>query len=314
MYEGQLLASFKFMLLSILRINMTFHNIYMFSPGTIQYQSYLVIHNTYLRENCLINPSFCDIVGRIFQGHNSTFNFYPELYNMKIDIVWYNIRDHMINVSFQIMDQNIIDNFINTSRYAFNINLMYRIQSKSKELLEVFYVQVRKTNQILFNFHEHLLQKYVVFDGPGFLSKRLHKSNVSGWMLKTSSFQCIVQVLSKYLEKWVRNYFNYTSEALKKYKHLNVHHMKNSVNVLPNEKYWHSPIIIEIYAKIRYQVNIRVMNLSSNIDVFPYCTFGELQIVEQFSWEFRNAIPLCNSYSKSRTVYSYNSSVMILLY
>ena len=71
-------VSLAFNLHSFLRINVTFYTIHFYRfEGT----DYLVVHNlTELSYSCVADPSSCFMMGRVFTGYHSTFNFYPELY------------------------------------------------------------------------------------------------------------------------------------------------------------------------------------------------------------------------------------------
>ena len=180
--------------------------------------------------------------------------------------------------------------------------------------MEIFFLQVRKISQLLLKFPKYLSQNLVVFDGPGFLSRTLRMTDVSRQMIKTSSFQCIVQFLTKNIGHGVTHNFEYTSKVLSLCKVIYLYSTKDHSYHLPFTQCYESPIFIEIAANKNYQVNITVMDFSSKTKVFPHCTLGGLQISEQLLSEFRESITICRSESIHRNFYSHNSSLMVLLY
>ena len=310
--EWKPFVSFAFKLHSFLRINLTFYAIYFYR---FTGRDYVVIHNsTKLSYSCFITPSLCFMNGSVFSGYHSDFNYYPEFHKFLVDIVYNGHELFKIDVSFQVMDQGIIKNIVNYSNYLHNIFLMYEVQSKLKKLMEILFLGVRKTHQILLQFPQSLSQRFVIFDGPGFLAKTLHTTGESAQVIKTSSFQCIVQYLSKNFGNNLIYTFNYASKPLVICKMFHIYSIKDHLKTLPFAKCHESPVFIEIVTQKMYQINISVVDLSSKTKVFPDCTLGGLQISEQLSGEYRESVTLCRSESTHRNFYSHNSSARVLLY
>ena len=296
--EWKPFLSFAFRLHSCLRINLTFYTIYF---SRFVGRDYLVIHNfTNLSYSCVLNPSLCFLNGTVFVGYHSDFNYYREGNNFLMDIVYDGNELFKMEVSFQVVDQGIIKNTINFSNYLHNITLIYHIHSNLKELMEILFLEVRKTHQILIKLPQCLSERFVIVDGPGFLSKALHTKGTSAQMIKTSSFQCIVQFLSKNLGNEVMHIFNYTSKALIICKMFHTYFIKDSIYQLPFAKCHQSPVFIKIVTHQKYQINISVVDLSSQTKVFPDCKLGGLQVSEQLSGEYRESITLCRSESTHR--------------
>ena len=305
-------VSLAFNLHSFLRINVTFYTIHFYR---FEGKDYLMVHNlTDLSYSCVLNSSSCFMMGMVFSGYHSTFNFYPELYKCLIDIIYKGNELFKIDLTFQVIDQDIVDNTMNSYKYSHNTILIYRIHSNLKAFMEIFFLQVRKISQLLLKFPKYLSQNFLVFDGPGFLSRTLHITDVSRQMIKASSFQCIVQLLTKNIGHEETHNFEYTSKVLSLCKVIHLYSAKDHSHQLPFTQCYKSPIFIEIIANKNYQVNITVEDFSSKTKVFPQCTLGGLHISEQLFSKFRESMTFCRSESIHRNFYSHNSSVIVLLY
>ena len=143
-----------------------------------------------------------------FCGHQTKFNIYPGYSDVNIVIHSYMHSIFIFSATHTIITMRQIVG-TNTS----NLENSWIYFGKNDTVLYTFYITVRKIHNIVVQFTETLFYKYDLYDGPGFLSSNLENS---GHMYETSTFQYVVQILTKPLQLTVDEHFNYTSKAINK--------------------------------------------------------------------------------------------------
>ena len=181
--------------------------------------------------------------------------------------------------------------------------------SNSIHILKIFFLQTKKTHHMVINFNISAPDKYIVFNGPGFLSEVL-KDNINQTVV-SSTFQCIVQLLSMAINLISNFTFSYLSINIKVSPLMKLVQFQNSTIYLPQRKHLNIQII-HVYAKNNYQVNITISNYMSTIDISPHCSFGGLHFLEMI--ENQKDKTVCSSSDIGRNFYSYNSSLTLVYY
>ena len=136
----------------------------------------------------------------IFYGHHSEFSFYPQYLEFKVQADYSRYHFQILG-SFAVIDKHVVQSVMMKDAYPCQTNLKYLITPAPLQILKLF-LQARKTFRIVIRCHNCTSFKFIVFDGPGILSKVLNasKSKENIRELGTSSFQCIVQTLRNYSE------------------------------------------------------------------------------------------------------------------
>ena len=211
-FKRESVMYFIFTLDKLIRLNLTFYTIYFSINLKVCHRHHLFISSEIINFNRwkitdLVNFQKVYVLQdyRIFCGHYPTFSYYPDFDQVIIGILWKtNDETFRIQNSFTVIDKHIISN-INAYNITwkditlgvnngFDSRLIFLMQFPLKAILKVFFLKIITTHKLVIHFHIFNPDRYVVFNGPGFSSEILKdKNNV----VTTSSFQCIVQILSK---------------------------------------------------------------------------------------------------------------------
>ena len=261
----------------------------------------------------------------IYKGHHPIFSLYPPK-SYKLIITLHENSEYMflLNMTYVVIDRGIIMSIPTcvSTHYEFTSdtdvsslygnemlqpNLMYKIRNY---YLLTFFIHVRKSHFIQFQLLESVINKHVIYDGPGFLSPVLRNQTFQ----KTSSFQCIVQFLPSSNKK--KCTVSFYSKLL-----VNdmIHELKTeSVTVLqfPNKKCSRSPCVVFLSTNYGHQVNVTVDQFKTSGAVDPSCKYAGLVSEEQFSNNYRESDTICKSYGASYkpSLYSLNSSFILIFY
>ena len=288
-----------------LRLNITFHKIYFSSNILNGNDDFILIRN-------LTNYHFCwrilDCSGNTFYGYQSKLSYYPSSTLITIEIR--SRRSYEVMYSFQVMDENIIENLVTQDRNEKIRILSYRIHSKLS-FLQILFLQVRKNCHIIIkvkSWHQH---RYVIFDGPGFLSNVLYPTKLH--KTAASSFQCIIQILGEKREQGTSS-FTYFPKIIPKCQDIFLSKVNKSSLLIPNIICHLSPIAMGIHGSSGYQINVTIVQYNSSTPLPPYCTFGGIIVAEQMPNEFVETKPICQHNTQGRSFYSSTSSLILILY
>ena len=259
---------------------------------------------------------------RMFCGHYPTFSYYPDYDQVILGILWKtNDETFRIQNSFTVIDKHIISN-INAynitwkditlgSNNGFDSRLIFLMQFPFKAILKVFFLKIMTTHKLVIHFHIFKPDRYVVFNGPGFSSEILKdKNNV----VTTSSFQCIVQILSKGQQKGQSNViFTYFPTKVEHVTILKLDYLDTIKYCLPYREY-NDLHVIHLHTKVGYQVNVTILNYTSTMDLYPHCSFGGLHFSEKLSERYEDGRVVCSSYDIGRSYYSHNATLTFVYY
>ena len=107
----------------------------------------------------------------------------------------------ILKSTFSVLDHHVIQNLIVDRQKENMLLLMFKIPY-FKDILKVYFIQVRKISQIMIDFMPFESHNYLVYDCPNFVAR--YKRNFVKRM-RSSTFQCIVQVLMKYIPESNKN-------------------------------------------------------------------------------------------------------------
>ena len=320
-FQREPVMYFSFQLDQGMRLNLTFYTIFFSLRLSLCHRHHMFISNETDKMN--FNRINCDFLlgdHRIFCGHYPTLSYYSNYDQVIFGILWgVNDETFVIQNSFTVMDKNIITNFNRQNikqcdlragrKHGFDSTLIYLVHSSSIEILIIYFLKVVKTHRIVIHFYINELDRYVVFNGPGFLSEVLkNKGNI----LTTSTFQCIIQTFDKNQEKRKSNLtFHYFSTKIKKVKIVKL--LRTNLYHLPHRDY-NNLLVMHVHADPGYQINVTIVNYTSAMDHFPHCSFGGLYFSEKSSEKYEDLRTICNLHGVGKSVFSYNSTMILVHY
>ena len=322
-FQREPVMYFSFKLAQGMRLNLTFYTIYFSVRLSLCHRHHMFISNE--TDKMDFNRYFCDFLlgdHRIFCGHYPTLSYYSNYDQVIFGILWgVNDETFIIQNSFTVMDTNIITNLNKQNiqlcdlrrgkKHGFDSSLIYLVHSSSLETLVMYFLRIVKTHKIVIHFYINELDRYVVFNGPGFLSKVLKNK---GDIVTTSTFQCIIQTFDKNLEKRKSNLtFHYFSTKIKNLKNLKLHYFRTNLYHLPHTDY-NSLLVMHVHAEPGYQINITILNYTSTMDHYPHCSFGRLYLSDKSSGNYEDLRTICNSYGVGKSVFSHNSTLTLVHY
>ena len=131
-----------------------------------------------------------------FSGYMPCFSFYS--LTREVDIrIYINPYTFILKSSFSIIDYHVIHNLPIPREKENTIILMLHLNYYN-EILKIYFIQVAKLSQILINFTSVKSHNYLLYDCPNFVDSC--KRNFTKRII-SSTFQCILQVLTKYLSQ-----------------------------------------------------------------------------------------------------------------
>ena len=281
--------------------NITFKTIYFASSSEDCFGGNLAVYNSRSKQEAFIYL------------HHSTFSLYPKFNNINIDISVAESVFIILNATYSVLDIDLIINNP-TVQHSESVKLLSNNLIRSEHLLSTYLIRVFRINSIspkYLNLQKHTI---VVYDGPGFLSSII-KSD-SGFY-QTSTFQCIVQTVVQWDENNIID-FNYAS-----------HQLQNSQKItIPNKTFVTIPIynctlnvcVLFLNTRSDNKVNVTIINVTYvGVDFNrPNCYYGGLVTGEHFNGKYMESSAVCQpldgSKRQSRSFYSYNSSLVIVLY
>ena len=286
-------ATYQFYLHTLLRINLTFYLI------DSQFASLVV----QIKNTTWLGESY------VFTGQYSSFIFYSKFNNILLDIVSHqNLHSLLFNGSFTVIDQNLI---CNVPVLIIKPDFMYQINAKY--ILSLYFLKVRKLDQITVVILYLNDSGCIKYDGPGILSRALKCQHIQ----ICSTFQCVIHLLIQYF-KTGKSYINYYSVPLQFTENIIIDEKQEFLIKLPNTKCLDSYCSLSIDALFGYQVNLTVVQIITSGLCDTSCTYCGLVHGEKLVDDYRQPNTLCDhqdgNTSPSRSYYSYNFSLIIVLY
>ena len=311
----QYLVSYSYWKLDTkMRLNLTFFTIY-FSSG---------VSDWHLNHLSIVNGFDCSTYLGFFKSHlyfqffgqYSTFTFYSNysqvtvcLRNSNPDIV----TGYHVEGMFAILDR---DQLVNTHVHQWtqlSPELLYNVQSKYT--LCRYFISVSKFDCIIIKIKESNKFRYDIHDGPGLLADTLH---IKGSYTITSTFQCLMLVLTPNDNMPYDSYFNFTSKMLSAKGNININQIHNSLFTFPNQKCRKGLCISLVKADLGYQVNITSILVKSASRYNFNCIYAGLVAGERLVSEYEESKTIFESNygsdSQFISFYSHNSSLILVLY
>ena len=297
------------------RINLTFHQIYFYK--SLMDTDFLVVKNhSNLVEEGRFSPSRTLNEGStVFYGHHSAFSFYPQFLEFKVQADYTRYHFQILG-SYTVIDKHVVQSLMMKDAYPCQTNLKYLIIPTLLQIYK-FFLQVRKIFKIVVRCHNCTLFKFIVFDGPGIVSKVLSalKSKENIRDIGTSSFQCVVQTLRNYSEHMnSKGSLTYAAQRVEKVKKLALNKSKKLLLNVQSETLKTNLIIFNVSASLRAKVNITVAQVSIMASLLPCCKFGGMVTIEYLDTEYKENILVCEPLDQGRSFYSYNSYLILVLY
>ena len=208
-----------------------------------------------------------------------------------------------VNGSFTILDINLIYNvplFNGTNKqpkFSYCIN--------SKYILLLYFIKVRKINQVFIKIQQFTTHKYIIYDGPGILTTFVRiKQSVT----KCSTFQCTIQLLVQNVSNSA--YFRFYSIPLPFSDSKRTIQGTNHFVDFPNKKCSNYVCILSVDAEYQQQVNVTIYKINSAGLHDPSCISSGVTTAENIQDDYKQSETLCENHdgtkNTSRSFYSHN--------
>ncbi len=244
----------------------------------------------------------------IYCGQHSQFYLYLQGRTAVLTIVIQPYLPFHLNTSFQVNDENLVYSISNTRWPTLQSGHVFKNGQSHLE----FKLKTQKQNILSLNFSTKDLFLFVVFDGPGSLSQPLNSTQ----NLDTSTFQCLVLVISSLVSKHSFSFF--TREVLSIQKILLRH---SGVSVQLKLPYSHcsssSLCLIQIIGENKYHINATIRHISYTGMQSPTCDFGGVTAIETVEEQTQDKLTVCEKYNLSaigRNIYSKSSHLVLVLF
>ena len=289
-------VTYIFYLHTLLRLNLTFY----------------IIDSQFARLVCVVQNTNITWAAETYEftGQYSTFYFYPKFNNVLLLIASHQnnySQSFLFNGSFTVIDQKMI---CNVPVHIIKPDFMYQINAKY--ILSLYFLKVRKLDQIAVILYLSDLD-CIIYDGPGILSKALKCQRNQ----KCSTFQCVLHLLIQNFKK-EKSYIKYYSVSFQYIASIMIDKDQELSMNLPNIKCLNSYCSLLIYALYGYQVNLTIVQINISELFDTKCTYSGLVYGEKLLNDYRQPYTLCENHDgnkiSSRGFYSYNSSLIIVLY
>ena len=224
-----------------------------------------------------------------FCGSYSSFTIYPKSINALFLNLFAGVEVKFhLNGFFEIIDSRFI---VSHQLNGINFLQMSLLKVREKYNLYHFYIQIKKN--LCIQVKTEINSHFIVFDGPGFQSNVLKRVFP---IYKTSTFQCLVQLLKLSL---LIDILNYTSTLLTIDQYLEV---DDSVKlVLPNNRKNVAPLVLSIGIKNGFHINVS-LNIIRQTNGFlhsPDCKFGGVAFFKDSGQIFHEIQCICQDFSSS---------------
>ena len=247
-------------------------------------------------------------------GHHTKFNIYPGYSNVNITIDSYRHSLFAFSASHTIFNKSRIVT-IKTYNFNFTISCLYLTKSNSI-FWYIFHITVRKVHNIVLRFPKTSSLNYDLYDGPGLLSKNLKNS---GHIYETSTFQCVLQILTKDKLETEDEPFRYTSKLVNFSRSLKISSNESSSTMnLPTSLCPENYCAIFITSDEASQINITLQKTIYKGPTGEKCKYGGLVTGEEMRKGYTESLTICEPPGSVEhhglTFFSKNSSLILLVY
>ena len=121
-------------------------------------------------------------------GQYSSLNVYPGVSKLQISAIIHPQMIRIMDAIFSIFDKNSARSFKMASN---KVNLISQNLFKNNKLVLIFALTVRKSCNIKLTVHLWPKRKFIMYDGPGFLSRTV---TAVGNVYKSSTSQCVLRL------------------------------------------------------------------------------------------------------------------------
>ena len=235
-----------------------------------------------------------------FFGHMPSFSFYSA--ERVVDISTRSgLQDTFILKStFSLLDHHVIQNLDIHEQRENMLKLMFSI-TYYKEILKVYFIQVKKIYQIMIYVKSIESHNHLVYDCPHFVA--MCKRNFVRRM-RSSTFQCIVQVLS--------GSFGYKAVKTHSEMYISTNKFTNETINIPNRNCFKDMCILHIDSYDGQSVNFSIVDLVSSATLISFCTYAGLSVGYTVQGRYKERFTVCDSHEG--IFYSHNYTMIIVLY
>ena len=243
-----------------------------------------------------------------FSGYMPSFSLYSQWRKVSLEI---NIFPYtfILKSSFSVIDHHVIHSLPIPRKKEKTLILMFHL-NYYKENLKIYFIQVTKLSQVVINVISVKSHNYLLYDCPNFVVRC--KRNFTKRII-LSTFQCIMQVLTKYLSQSKNNLsFAYKAARAHTEMHINTDKSTNIKINIPNRNCLKNMCILYIDSKNGQNVNVTVIDVVSSARLVPSCTLAGFSVGSITHGEYKEKFTICDSHE--RNSYSHNSPLIIVLY
>ncbi len=243
----------------------------------------------------------------IFCGQHSIFSLYPSFHHIDIRVILIYYIQFDLRVEYSVVD---FQNFIHSLTFSHQVPKPYIVHIIQNYSVMSYCIKVRKVDHIVLNITG---KKFVIYDGPGFLSPVLEPNQNN--ILRASSFECVLQILSKinvlYQVQFSSNHTFTAPMVLKS-------NQSDIIMALPNTEFFLPLNIVPLQAEAGSQINATVLSMSYFGMKSITCKYSGFLAAEYFPYSYQESVALCQyDYGSSvphKSFFSSNSSLMLVLY
>ncbi len=243
----------------------------------------------------------------IFCGQHSIFSLYPSFHHIDIRVILMYDIQFDLKAEYSVVD---FENSIHSLTFSFQVPKPYIVHIIQNYSVISYCIKVRKVYHIVLNITG---KKFVIYDGPGFLSPVLEPNQNN--ILRASSFECILQILSEinvlYQVQFSSNHTFTAPMVLKS-------NQSDIIMVLPNTEFSLPLNVVPLQAEASFQINATVLLMSYFGMESITCKYSGFLAAEYFPYSYEESVALCQSYNGSsvphKSFFSGSSSLMLVLF
>ena len=256
--------------------------------------------------------------GFIYCGQYSTFTIYPNFNRLNITKTVLVFVYYSISAFFTVMDKNSVVSLWNNTYFSTKVKSQSVLLIRKESILFTYFLQVRKSYFITVTISQQLnLMHWLLYDGPLFQSRIMIETTRR--TVKLSSFRCLLQFLVNERESSLE--FNYSSIRIPVNSNVYIDGNCHISVPLPNAEcnINNNLCALNVFAKYGNQVNVSVIKMTYKGIASVTCKYAGLVATQHLGVkDYKETITLCEShngnFSQSRHFFSYDSSMIIVLY
>ena len=247
-------------------------------------------------------------------GYYSQTNIYPEFNIFFIEIIALDYIDVFIDVLVSVLDKHKSVTIPSGISSQLIISSLWIIKEK---YIISYFIQMRKIYNIkIRRFHQIVLERLNIYDGPGFKSPVVDRIN--GFYI-CSTFQCVAKLLTRFKPGLVHMILHYNASLLIKHFSYSLHNLTD-IDSFSTDMCIQMPCVIKITVPPHFQINATVINLVYEYNHFDIsvCQFGGIAAYENVRSAFIERYVYCGNYNQtlnnSKSFYSNESTFIIIFY